>query len=469
MPAYRFSWDAFDDRTVASLAVHIGYDPGKHGRTSRAYLAQCVKRPDTEFVGDVRDVLVKTWLPEYRGLDALVERLIDAGLGPNLRPRTPSGRLDYVRSTRNSRRFRQYLLEAMLRFGDQDRAGPDYGIGDFVRRFAIVQPASQARDPREPHPYQIEAWQRLSAHLAEAERGGIFRGLLVMPTGSGKTYAAVRWLLSSVVARGLRVLWLAHRAELLNQAASEFHRLSALAVGRDRLRIRIVSGEHCAATQIDPADDIVVASIASLARAHDVVDALVADPQIFVVIDEAHHAPARSYRNLLGRLEARKRFRLLGLTATPTRTRESERGLLHELFGGRVIHQVELRALIERRILARPHPEHVQTRAEVESGVTLDDLAHWETFNDLSEDWLDRIAHMEARNGVIVQRYLANRERYGQTLIFAINVSHAALLTEALRDRGVHVDTSRAIAQTAARVSRKTSSGGSETSSSRYS
>lgn len=440
MPAYRFSWDAFDDRTTTALAVHLGFDPGRHRDTARAFLAQRVKRPTPEFVGDVRETLINTWLPEYRGLDALVERLAEAGLGPGTRPRTPSGRLSFVRSTRSSKRFRQFVLEAMLRFGDQDRAGPDDGVEDFMRRFAIVRPAEQAPDPREPHPYQLEAWDRLRAHLAEAEHGGVFRGLLVMPTGSGKTYTAVRWLVSNVIARGGRVLWLAHRTELLNQAAAEFHRLSVFASGRERLRVRIVSGDHCAATQIDPADDIVVASIASLARAHEVVEALVADPHLFVVVDEAHHAPARSYRNLLEKLDARKRFRLLGLTATPTRTRESERGTLHELFGGRVIHQVEVRALIDRRILASPRPVHVATRAEVETGVTLDDLAHWETFNDLSEAWLDRIAHIEDRNAVIVQHYLANRSRYGQTLIFAINVAHAALLTERLRECGVAVD-----------------------------
>ena len=440
MPAYRFSWDAFDDRSVTALAVHLGYDPSRDTTPARAYLAQRVKRPTPEFVGDWRDVLVNTWLPEYRGLDLLVERLIEQGLGPGRRPRTVSGRLDYVRSTRNSKRFRQYLHEAMLRFGDQDRTGPDEGIDDFIRRFAIIQPADQQPDPREPHSYQVEAWDRLSAHLAEAESGGIFRGLMVMPTGSGKTYTAVRWLMSRVVPGQGRVLWLAHRTELLNQAAGEFHRLSGLAAGRERLRVRIVSGDHCAATQIDPADDIVVASIASLARAPEVVDALVADRQLFVVVDEAHHAPARTYRNLLARLEARKRFRLLGLTATPTRTRESERGVLHELFGGRVIHQVELRTLIERGILALPRPVHVPTNAEVETGVTRDDLAHWETFNDLSEAWLDRIAHIEGRNATIVQHYLANRERYGQTLVFAINVAHAALLTEALRRQGVAAD-----------------------------
>ena len=438
MPAYRFSWDAFDDHTVNALAVLVGHQSS--AGPPRAFLAQCVKRPNAEFVGDARHVLVNTWLPGYGGLEALVDRLVEQGLGPGSRPRSTSGRVDYVRQTRNTSRFRQFVLEAMLRFGDQDRAGPDEGIADFVRRFAIVQPLQQSADSRQPHSYQQEAWDRLGAHAAEAEQTGQFRGLLVMPTGSGKTYTAVRWLITNVIARQGRILWLAHRTELLNQAASEFHKLSVLASGRERLRVRIVSGEHCTAAQIDPADDIVVASIATLARAPEVVTQLVMDSRVFVVIDEAHHAPARSYRELLTKLDQRKKFQLLGLTATPTRTQENERGTLNALFGGRVIHQVETRALIERGILARPRPVHVKTEAQVENGVTLDDLNHWNTFNELSEDWLDRIAHLEGRNAIIVDHYLRHRERYGQTLIFAINVAHAALLTDALRRRDVQVD-----------------------------
>ncbi len=442
MPAYRFSWDAFDDRTVRALATAIGYDPARHTATAREYLVKRVARPTADFVGDMRDVLVNTWLPEYRGLEAFVDRLIEADLGPGSSPRSTSGYLSFVRHTRNTKRFRQFLLEAMLRFGDQDRVGPDEGITDYVRRFVILEPAKQADDDRRPHPYQVEAWDRLGAHLAEAEGTGIFRGLLVMPTGSGKTFTAVRWLLANVLARGERVLWLAHRTELLDQAARDFHRLAGLAPSREKLRIRIVSGDHCATTQIDPADDVIVGSIGTLghSRADDVMDGLLADPKLFVVIDEAHHSPAKSYRRIIARMAERKRYRLLGLTATPTRTIENERGVLHALFDGRVIHQVEVRQLIERGILARPRPVHVETHADVDEGLTLDDLKHYHEFHELSEAWLDRIAHMESRNATIVEHYLENRTRYGQTLVFAINVRHAALLTEALRARGISAE-----------------------------
>ena len=53
MPAYRFSRNAFDDRTVTSLALSLGYDPAKHAAsTTREYLTKRVARPNVDFVGD---------------------------------------------------------------------------------------------------------------------------------------------------------------------------------------------------------------------------------------------------------------------------------------------------------------------------------------------------------------------------------------------------------------------------------
>jgi superfamily II DNA or RNA helicase len=159
-----------------------------------------------------------------------------------------------------------------------------------------------------------------------------------------------------------------------------------------------------------------------------------------VVIDEAHHAPAKSYRDIIAELQARKACRVLGLTATPTRTSEDERPILAELFGARILYQVGLHELIERRILARPVPVIVYTGANAEAGVTDDDRAHYDRFGELSEEWLDRIAKYVSRNQLIVQHYLAERGKYGPTLIFAINVPHAALLAADLREHGVHAD-----------------------------
>jgi superfamily II DNA or RNA helicase len=439
MPAYRFSWEPFDDATVTALAVALGHSGTPVA--SRDWLGATVRRPNEDFVRKTKDVLERHWLPLYPA-GSIVERLLEAGIGPMGTPKTQAEHVAYIRRCRNSTTLRRLLAEALIRYGDMDRTpGGDDGLPPgAVRRFAILRPASQPRDPRRPHSYQLEAWDRLAAHLAESESTRTFRGLLVMPTGSGKTYTAARWLLESVVTRGDKVLWLAHRTELLNQAAAAFGALAGFATNQERLRVRVVSGDHCAATQIDPADDVLICSIGSLARRPDIARILLDDENRFVVIDEAHHAPMKSYRHLIDSLAERKRGRLLGLTATPTRTIERERPILSKLFGGRVLLDVPVKLLIERKILARPIPVRVDTGADVEHGITEADLEHMTQFNELSEEWLDRIAHLATRNRAIIEHYLEHRASYGKTLIFAVNVAHAALLTEEMRSCGVSVD-----------------------------
>ncbi|KIG17736.1 DNA helicase [Enhygromyxa salina] len=443
MPAYKFTWDHFDDQTVTALAKAEGYDRDHHHELSaRDYLAGQVKRPTGAFVSEHRDVLVRHWLPDYAGLKHIVDRLLDAGVGPLGSPRSKSGYLEYISKTRRSKTFRATLRAAMIQFGDRASIDADDVMDDsFVPRFAVLDIAKQVPDQRKPFRHQVAAWERMSANLAKAESTKVFQGMLVMPTGAGKTFTAVQWLAREVLSRGMQVLWLAHRSELLRHAASEFQTSAAMVDPKiGKLRVRVVSGEHCSASQIDPADHVVIASISSLRYSQDIRDELLNNPRTFVVIDEAHHAPAKSYRDVIQVLRKQQAWRLLGLTATPTRTVESERSTLSGLFGGNIIHQVTLRELIEGGILARPTLVRVETNADVEAGITEDDRAHAYRFQDLSERWLQRIADMADRNKVIVRHYLDHRERYGCTIMFAVNVVHAALLAAQLREHGVRAD-----------------------------
>lgn len=442
MPAYRFSWEPFSNSCIEGLARSLGHQQTADSpENPRELLSRRYKRPTEDFVRETKDALSSYWLPEYPGAGSLVERLMSAGIGPGGRPRSQSGYVEYIRNTRNCASLRRALQEALLRFGDMDRTPTDEDEDILgVKRFAVLVPKQMELDPRRPYSYQTEAWNRLSAHLAEAQTTGSFRGLLVMPTGSGKTFTSMRWLMEKVVNRGGRVLWIAHRHELLEQAAHEAHVLAAHGSNRERLRVRIVSGMHCGVSQIDPADDIIVASVATLARRMDAIEQLLIDERTFVVIDEAHHAPAKSYRDILERILAGKHHRVLGITATPTRTAETERPVLARLFGQRVLYEVAIQSLIERKFLARPIPVRVDTKVDPEKEVTARDVEHLAQFNELSEEWLDRIARLTQRNQLILDHFCERREKYGPTLIFAINVAHAALLTESLRERGIQAE-----------------------------
>jgi len=426
-----FSWDNFEQPFLEALAAELGYtEHARDGQTPQQWLSTHVKRIDEHFIRKSKQILERAWLPQYRAVNLIVDKLIDARIGPMSRPTTPAEYVAYIRKCRNTKTVRNLLLKYLLLDGENSE--PD---GARIPPFCMLRPNEQPADTREPFSYQREAWDALQRHYADAQTTGVFAGLLEMPTGSGKTYTTVQWLLRTVVNAGGRILWIAHRYELLEQAASEFYRQAAHAEHCTALRIRVVSGHHCSLSEVSPTDDIIICSIGSIARRMDIIEDLLHDPNCFVVIDEAHHTVARTYHRLVRALPPARR--LLGITATPTRTAEDERPVLASLFGGNTLYQVAIRPLIEQGFLARPMPVQVMTHQRADAGVTATDQQFLAQFNELSDVWLERIANLEGRNQVIVEEYLSNRAKYGKTLVFAINVRHAALLTESFRAAGV--------------------------------
>ena len=53
--------------------------------------------------------------------------------------------------------------------------------------------------------------------LKNIENEDIYKALLVIPTGGGKTYTSIYWVLNEIINKNKKVLWIAHRHELLNQ------------------------------------------------------------------------------------------------------------------------------------------------------------------------------------------------------------------------------------------------------------
>jgi superfamily II DNA or RNA helicase len=305
---------------------------------------------------------------------------------------------------------------------------------------AVLRPDRQPLDPRRLFSHQREAQARLSAHLEESRSTGVFEGALIMPTGSGKTFTTADWAMREIVNRGDRMLWIAHRDELLEHAARTLYRSVVHAHRRSQVKIRIVSGSHCKAAEIEWDDDIVIASAPALARNPESVNSLRQDPRLFMVFDEVHHVVAPTFRAIIDQLRMRKQRRFLGLTATLTRTERSERPELSALCGDRILYDVAPAELIERGILARPCFVHVDTGSRIDRALTKKELAHMKEFGDFSPACLNQIARIEQRNRAIVDHYLKHRSRYGQTLIFALNVDHAVLLVERMNAVGIKAD-----------------------------
>ena len=316
MPRYRFSWDNFDDETVGALAAACGYSPSD-GQSPRAWLAENVKRPSDNFVRRTKTVLEDVWLPKHpRTAKQIVNFLAAIGIGPRVEPETIDGTVDYIRRCRNCKTFRSVLAKALISHGDSDHKGGDEeGLFDdtMFPCFVTLDPEKQPVLSLKPYEYQQDAWKALSRHLAESRAKGKFRGLLVMPTGSGKTFTMVLWLVREHLNKGGRVLWVAHRHDLLEQAFLTFQRTAYLAREIKSVRIRIVSGSHHPPTRICPEDNVVLWSIQSIRRRMDIAEQLLSDEDVFLVIDEAHHAAANSYRSLFDALNNRTRSYVAGL------------------------------------------------------------------------------------------------------------------------------------------------------------
>lgn len=169
--------------------------------------------------------------------------------------------------------------------------------------------------------------------------------------------------------------------------------------------------------------------------------------ELFVVMDEAHHAPAYGCRNLLiGEKSSELGLRglvphlhLLGLTATPTYTDKSRRGWLGKIFEKGVIYKVDKTVLIAQKVLARPNYIEVQTGRELEVNDQLYDRLVRQ-HKDLPENIIEALATDNNRNNLIVNYYLDNKEKFGKTIIFADRWFQCVSIKEKLIKKGIRAD-----------------------------
>lgn len=309
-------------------------------------------------------------------------------------------------------------------------------------------------------PHQQEAVDAMAAYFQLSKEQEDRSGVVVMPTGSGKTYTAVTWLLTQGVSQGYRVVWLVHRQELVNQAFNEFVKQAPLLKGSDKKKLRVlaVSGAHLPMASANRAD-VYVCSIASVANRYGYrfIGQMLGSAgkrKLIVVVDEAHHVVAANYQRVLKRMRLlNPRMVLLGLTATPIRMHHLEQQRLIRQFhidenlrlgvGSRgFVYEVTLTRLLMSGFLANPVYEPVQTNivGEVSYQVEPSDEDYFRRFGELSERLMRQIAQSSARNGLILEQYLSHQARYGKTLIFAVNQLHAETLCEAFKQAGVSCD-----------------------------
>ena len=303
----------------------------------------------------------------------------------------------------------------------------------------------------ELHDYQKTIVKKVRAmlHRSDGERAQR-RGMISMPTGSGKTRVAVQAVVEAMCHDGLDggVLWVADREELCEQAVEAWRQVwSGIGAQATRVRISRMWGSQ---PRPQPTNHlhVVVATIQTLkARVSAQEYGFLRDFSL-VVFDEAHRSVARTFTSVMQEIGLTRWQRpdephLLGLTATPYRgydAYETER-LVNRYGGNRldagafdsdepqaVIHQLQ-----NMRMLSRADHK------TIEGGVfPLDDR---EKRMAASGPWLPqsveaRIAQDSDRTRRIVGAYETHVHPDWPTLVFATSVEHAQTVAALLNDRG---------------------------------
>ncbi len=270
-----------------------------------------------------------------------------------------------------------------------------------------------------PHPFQERI---LDALESERTTHNHSRNLIVAATGTGKTVVAAfdfrRFFQRQQ--RQARLLFVAHRREILEQAIGTF---------RAVLRVpdfgQLLVGPHVASRF-----DHLFCSV-DILNNRRLWEQLGADYYDFVVVDEVHHGPAASYRPIFDQFTPRI---LLGLTATPERM---DGASVAADFGNRFAAEIRLPEALDEKLLS---PFHYFGVADP---VSLTDDRFWRSGKydvaELENVYSGAHAVAQQRLNVILtslQRYEPNLERV-RGIGFCVSVRHAQYMAGKFNEHGI--------------------------------
>ncbi|WP_431882207.1 DUF3427 domain-containing protein [Micromonospora gifhornensis] len=260
-----------------------------------------------------------------------------------------------------------------------------------------------------PYPYQAEVLADLDA---ERRVHGRWRNLVVMATGTGKTVvAALDYRRLHKAGDVDSLLFVAHQEQILRQSRSTFRQV----MGDGSFGETLVAGDKPKQWQH------VFASIQSLHRQE-------IDPEQFdmVIVDEFHHAEAKTYARLLERLRPRV---LLGLTATPDRADGRD---VRRWFDGHAAVELHLREALDRQLLAPFH--YFGLHDDV-------DLSHlqWKRGQGYDRSELENLYTGNQARARLVLRAAQRLVDVGRmrALGFCVSIGHAEFMADWFTQRGV--------------------------------
>ena len=382
---------------VPGVEVRVSMDPRRSRLHAKAWLFERASGLHTAYIGSAN----------------LSKAALGSGVEWTLKitQRDSPHLLDKFRST----------FEGLWEDGEFERLDPDDAAAWTRLRLVLKQQTQSAADRTLPPAFTLHPFpfQQAILEKLESERQdyGRMSNLVVAATGTGKTVVAALDYARQKLGLGEppRLLFVAHRKELLEQARSTFQ-----AALRDySFGEMLVDGQQ-------PQDwKHVFCSIQSLSRA-DLERRFPANHWDMVVVDEFHHAAAPVYRSFLEWIEPRI---LLGLTATPERSDGLD--ILH-WFGGRAAAEIRLWDALDRQLLT---PFAYFGLAD---GVSLQDVG-WAR-GEYDRTVLSALYCANRNRALLVAEKFMNLHPFWEKacgLGFCVSVEHATFMAEVFNDLGI--------------------------------
>ncbi|MGQ9856550.1 MAG: DEAD/DEAH box helicase family protein [Fervidobacterium sp.] len=253
-----------------------------------------------------------------------------------------------------------------------------------------------------PNEVQQEVLRELNNTRAE----GFTKALVVLATGVGKTFLAA---FDSMQFN--KVLFVAHREEILKQAKSTFGKVRPAAkMGLFNSQVK------------DKDKDIVFASVFTIGK-DEYLNESYFPPDYFdyIVIDEFHHAAAESYKKLLNYFKPKF---LLGLTATPERMDGKD---VFEICDYNVVYDLRLTDAVNRGYLVPFHYYGIYDETDFSKIPIVD--GHYK------EDELEKVLIVHKRADLVLSKYLEKGRK--KALGFCVSKAHAEYMADYFNKNGV--------------------------------
>lgn len=275
-----------------------------------------------------------------------------------------------------------------------------------------------------PHDYQ----NFVKLELLEKIRNtaGSFSGLVVMPTGSGKTRTAVEFMIDFIrVSKEANILWLVEKPELAEQALNSFKELWVLRGDRN-LFVHRCFGNLNPSLDFSSGINIVFGGFDKLNSIRSGNDPFYNNLRLsldLLIIDEAHFSLADTYESLISDISRMSlKLKKIGLTATPLRAEDNEFYGLRQYFDNRIIDFKNLGPQVGEDPIGYLQDNNYLAKLDIEY---------------LSIEENEIFEYSRSLNDKVIERIKIGLSEGKQIIVFAMSKNHAIALNILLNHEGI--------------------------------